>query len=66
MNIRKLTVHGFLENSVLRYPDKIALIQDSLKYTYSEIERLVNNLARTLSICGVKQGIACFLYFITA
>lgn len=56
MDIGKLTVHGFLENSALRNPDKIALIHDAQKYTYSEIEKLVNNLARTLSECGIKQG----------
>jgi len=56
MNIGKLTVHGFLENSAAKYPDKIALIHDSQNYTYSEIERLVNNLARTLAACGVKQS----------
>jgi len=56
MIIGHLRVHEFLENSALKYPEKTALIHDDGKYTYSEIEDLANSLARTLSVCGVKQG----------
>ena len=56
MNIGQLHVHGFLENSADNYPDKIALIHEGQRFTYSEIEGQANNLARTLSACGVMPG----------
>ncbi len=56
MSIDQLTVHGFLESSANKYPDKTALIHDGQKYTFAEIEMLVNNLAMTLSECGVIPG----------
>ncbi len=56
MFIRRLLVHEFLENSASLYPDKTAVIHDGCRYTYSEINGLANNLARTLSSCGVIEG----------
>lgn len=56
MNISRLLVHEFLENSALLYPDKNAVIHDGCRYTYSEINGLANNLAGTLRSCGVIEG----------
>jgi acyl-CoA synthetase (AMP-forming)/AMP-acid ligase II len=56
MFISRLLVHEFLENSASLYPDKIAVIHDGCRYTYSEINGLANNLAGTLRSCGVIEG----------
>lgn len=56
MIIGNLTVHGFLENSAFKYPEKTAVIHDGVEYTYARINTLVNNLAKTLSGCGLVHG----------
>jgi len=56
MNISRSLVHEFLENSASLYPDKTAVIHEGCRYTYSEINGLANNLARTLRSCGVIEG----------
>lgn len=49
-------VHHFLENSALRFPDKIALIHDDQRLTYQQINQLSNQLAASLIDMGIKKG----------
>ena len=49
-------VHHFLENSALRFPDKIALIHEQTRATYAEINSKANQLAHWLLSQGIKQG----------
>ena len=43
----------FFEDSVLLYPDKIAIEQGDIKYTYSEVEQIANKLAQFLISKGM-------------
>ena len=49
-------VHEFLENSAICYPDKIALIHDDVRTTYSSINSKANQLACVLVEHGTKIG----------
>src|SRR4030042_5096896 len=49
-------IHHFLEESAKKYPDKIALIHESTRATYKEINTKANRLARALSGMGVAAG----------
>ncbi|MDM7988098.1 MAG: class I adenylate-forming enzyme family protein [Smithella sp.] len=49
-------IHHFLEASAERLPDKIALIHEQTRATYSEINAKANRLARALAGLGVKRG----------
>lgn len=51
-----LLVHQFLEHSATRTPDKIALVCDGQRLTYSEIEAMANRLANALRERGVQRG----------
>ena len=49
-------IHHFLENSAELYPDKIALIHEDVRATYSEINNSANQLAYWLFKQGIKKG----------
>ncbi len=49
-------IHEFLEQSAEAYPDKIALIHEDTRATYSEINSKANQLAQWLMNQGVKKG----------
>ena len=49
-------IHHFLEESARRYPNKVALIHEGVRATYSEIDNNANQLARWLADTGVVRG----------
>lgn len=49
-------IHEFLEFSAKRYPNKIALIHEDTRVTYTEINTKANALAKYLIESGVKTG----------
>lgn len=51
-----MQVEQFLENSARRYPEKIALVCKSERFTYRQIEEEANRLANALIGVGVKRG----------
>jgi long-chain acyl-CoA synthetase len=51
-----MQVEQFLEASVLRFPDKVALVCGKERLTYSEIDRRANRLAHALQDAGVCRG----------
>ncbi len=50
-----MLVNSFLENSAARLPDKVALICDGRRLTYSEINRQADRLASALANLGIKR-----------
>ncbi len=50
-----MLVHHFLENSASRLPDKVALICDGTRVTYSEINQQADQLASALIKLGLKR-----------
>jgi amino acid adenylation domain-containing protein len=56
-------VEQFLEDSAKRLPDKVALVCGERRYTYAELDRTANRLARGLIGAGVRRGdrVAIFL-----
>jgi amino acid adenylation domain-containing protein/non-ribosomal peptide synthase protein (TIGR01720 family) len=53
---RHKTIHQLLEEQAYRAPDRIALRQDGLELTYSELNSRSNQLARYLLDRGVQNG----------
>ncbi len=51
-----ILVQHFLEQSALRFPEKKALFDRGTWYTFPEINRRANQLARLLLTTGVKRG----------
>jgi len=51
-----MQVEQFLENSARQYPDKVALICGSERFTYRQIEEEANRLAHALIAAGVQRG----------
>ncbi len=49
-------IHEFLEKSAAKYPDKIALIHDDVRASYSTINNLANSLASSLVQLGISLG----------
>ena len=49
-------IHHFLEQSAADYPDKVAVIHDGVRTTYSAINTKANNLARYLLDRGTQPG----------
>ena len=49
-------IHHFLENSAARFPDKVALIHEDIRATYSEINSAANLLAQWLLQHGISKG----------
>jgi long-chain acyl-CoA synthetase len=57
MNSNKQTlIHNLLERSAQLYPDKIALIHDDIRATYSTINNMANQLAKWLIESGIVPG----------
>ena len=50
-----MLVNNFLENSAARLPDKVALICDGKRLTYSEINQAADQLASALANLGIKR-----------
>jgi len=55
-DIPNMLIHHFLEESATRLPDKIAIINDDVRATYSEIDGKANRLAMWLISQGIKGG----------
>jgi len=55
-------VQDFLENSASRLPDKIALICEGQRLTYSEIDQMANRLANALIDHGIQRGDRVAIY----
>lgn len=51
-----LLIHNFLENSAVRFPDKVALIHENTRATYSRINTDSDRLSSYLDSRGVKKG----------
>lgn len=49
-------IHHFLEESARRYSDKVAIIHEDVRATYSEIDNNANQLAYWLIEMGVAHG----------
>src|SRR6185312_5218965 len=49
-------VRDFLEDSARRLPEKIALICDGHRLTYSALDAMANRLAQALAQLGVQRG----------
>ena len=49
-------IHNFLEHSAKLFPDKVALVHDEVRATYSQINSQANQLARYLVDSGVDAG----------
>ncbi len=57
-----MLVNDFLENSARRYPDKIALVCEDRRWSYTEIEGMANRLAHALLDHGVQRGDRVAIY----
>ncbi|MFZ1984133.1 MAG: class I adenylate-forming enzyme family protein, partial [Desulfatitalea sp.] len=53
---RPMLIHHFLENSAIRYPDKIAVLHDSHRVTYQHINQKATSLAQHLHANGIVKG----------
>lgn len=53
---RHTLVNHFLEYSVRKYADKVALVYRDKRLTYAEIDAMANRLAAELLGCGVERG----------
>lgn len=49
-------VHDFLSRSAARLPDKVALVSDRRRWSYSSLERTTDALAWGLRVHGVRRG----------
>lgn len=58
-----MLVQDFLEENARRRPDKIALVCQGERLTYSQLDRMANRLANALVARGVRRGdrVAIFL-----
>jgi len=56
-------IHHFLEHSAARLPDKIALIHEDIRVTYSEINEAANLLAHWLLKHGISKGDRVIIIF---
>jgi acyl-CoA synthetase (AMP-forming)/AMP-acid ligase II len=59
-----MLVQDFLQNSAARWPDKVALICGSERYTYAQLDAMANRLANALREQGVQRGdrVGIYLY----
>ncbi len=51
-----LLVDDFLRRAAQTYPEKLAVVDGDLRFTYRELQARVNRLAHALLRLGVKQG----------
>lgn len=58
-----MLLHDQFGESVLRHPDKTAVIVDNARYTYEELRRLIRQTALVMSNEGIRAGdrVAIFL-----
>ena len=49
-------IHHFIEQSASNFPQKIALIHEKVRATFSELNLKANRLARFLSSSGLRKG----------
>ena len=49
-------IHSFLENSAVRFPDKIAIIHDDVRVTYRGLNLQADSLAHHLVASGIGKG----------
>lgn len=50
------TIADFHRSSLLRYPDRDALVSDSTRITYRQLQSGINQMARVLKSLGLKRG----------
>jgi long-chain acyl-CoA synthetase len=62
MNPLAILVRDFLENSADRLPDKVAIICEQKRLTYSEIDGMANCLANAMLDRGVQRGDRVAIY----
>ena len=46
----------FFDQAVVHFPNRIAVTDGSLSFTYSEIDAIASDVANSLSSCGLKAG----------
>jgi long-chain acyl-CoA synthetase len=51
-----MLVQEFLQNGAARWPDKVALICGSERFTYAQLDAMANRLANALHEQGVRRG----------
>lgn len=51
-----MLVHRFLEEAANRFPDRIALIEPSQRFTYDDLNRRANRVGHLLRASGVHAG----------
>lgn len=51
-----MLVNNFLEESAIKYPDKIALVTETGRYSYKEIDEMANKTANALIAEGLEKG----------
>ncbi len=56
-------INHFLENSAARFPDKVALIHEDIRASYSEINAAANLLAQWLRKHGISKGDRVIIIF---
>ena len=59
-----MLVQDFLQNGAARWPDKVALICGSERFTYAQLDAMANRLANALREQGVQRGdrVGIYLY----
>jgi len=57
-----MLVQEFLERSALRTPDKVALVCDGKRFTYTQIDTSANRIANYLIRKGLKRGDRVVVY----
>lgn len=56
MSVHPTLVQDFLSRSASRLPDKVALVCDGRRWTYAELDRATDRLARGLRARGIRRG----------
>ncbi|MDO0823720.1 MULTISPECIES: long-chain-fatty-acid--CoA ligase [Desulfosporosinus] len=56
VEIPELTLMGMLKQTKLKFPDNLALIFGGKKLTYSEMDVLIERMAKMLVLRGIKKG----------
>lgn len=59
-------VHDILKENVAEHPDKVALICDGQRLTYSQIDEKANRLANVFHSNGVRQGDRIIFYLLNS
>jgi acyl-CoA synthetase (AMP-forming)/AMP-acid ligase II len=59
-------IQDILKDNVCRHPDKLALICENQRLTYSQIDEMSNRLAHALLKNGIQQGDRILLYLLNS